>query len=487
MRGGLWIVVGGSDRGGIIVRAGPELSSKQEEERLSYGAIIEAAAVAGERLQYSLLAGSGPREGWISTRLKSKDLVVPVVPDVVAGKMPAELADQRPEMTFYAISDVHAERKENMAWVQALPRTPNSTLLVAGDLGVSLHQVDAALRSFKEKFDHVFYCYGNHETWCKVHVAADNAIASYGDSYEKLAALRDLCDSLGVITTARLIAGVWVVPVLGWYHSDWDVEPPLQAPPGQRLDREPPEAERFATDTHACKWGGVENGSRELAQRLDAENERWGVWPLPQELKDNLREPRGQRRHPVISFSHFLPRVELMPEKRFLFQPNLPKIVGSDFVRQRVRELEPDLHVFGHSHFPWDMTLDDGVRYRSWPLGTPEEQSRRIASIPTQEVEQWYPAAVFDSEGSHYRSGEPCWFSLMYTRIKREPESCHMASYVAAAYCKAAPVVPETIISPWGSLQPGDEEQRLRREKHFERSNGSVRKEVQRASISSGR
>lgn len=49
----------------------------------------------------------------------------------------------------------------------------------------------------------------------------------------------------------------------------------------------------------------------------------------------------------VISFSHFLPELQLMPEKRFLFTPNLTQIVGSDFIRKRVTALQPDLHVFG--------------------------------------------------------------------------------------------------------------------------------------------
>ena len=32
----------------------------------------------------------------------------------------------------------------------------------------------------------------------------------------------------------------------------------------------------------------------------------------------------------VISMSHFVPRIELVPEKRFLVSPQLPKVVGSD-------------------------------------------------------------------------------------------------------------------------------------------------------------
>ena len=35
---------------------------------------------------------------------------------------------------------------------------------------------------------------------------------------------------------------------------------------------------------------------------------------------------KGEGEVVVISFSHFLPRQELCPEKRFLIEPNLPKV-----------------------------------------------------------------------------------------------------------------------------------------------------------------
>jgi len=65
---------------------------------------------------------------------------------------------------------------------------------------------------------------------------------------------------------------------------------------------------------------------------------------------------------PLITFSHFLPRPELLPEKRFLTLPTLAKAVGSRFLNERVRRLSPDVHVFGHTHFGWDATIE-GVRY----------------------------------------------------------------------------------------------------------------------------
>jgi len=198
---------------------------------------------------------------------------------------------------------------------------------------------------------------------------------------------------------------------------------------------------------------------------MDAENELWGTWPLPKELMDDAQAGRQGRirRHPILSFSHFLPRIELMPEKRFLSQPNLPKIAGSDFVRRRVDSLQPDVHIFGHTHLPWDMRLE-GVRYRSWPLGSPMEQAMRIASIPTEKTERWHPLAVFDNYGTHYPEEQACWFSTMYRMMAREPESCEWAPYVAAEYCPQATIVQTTLA--FQPKMPETEADRLRQEKY---------------------
>lgn len=80
--GHVWRIVGGSSKEGIIVRLKREIGSPKEEERLSTGALVEQMDLAEERLQYRLLEGTGPKTGWISTRLKvkgsEKDLAVRV-------------------------------------------------------------------------------------------------------------------------------------------------------------------------------------------------------------------------------------------------------------------------------------------------------------------------------------------------------------------------------------------------------------------------
>jgi Icc-related predicted phosphoesterase len=63
----------------------------------------------------------------------------------------------------------------------------------------------------------------------------------------------------------------------------------------------------------------------------------------------------------VISFSHFLPRQELCPEKRFLIEPSLTKVIGSTPLRRQVDELRPSLHIFGHTHIPIDLRVE-GIR-----------------------------------------------------------------------------------------------------------------------------
>jgi len=76
MSGQNWEVVGGGDKGGILIREGEGLASAQTKDRLSTGAIVQELELKGERLYYLLLQGTGPVIGWASIKLKDKDLLV---------------------------------------------------------------------------------------------------------------------------------------------------------------------------------------------------------------------------------------------------------------------------------------------------------------------------------------------------------------------------------------------------------------------------
>lgn len=57
-------------------------------------------------------------------------------------------------------------------------------------------------------------------------------------------------------------------------------------------------------------------------------------------------------------FHHFQACVQaLLPEKRYLFYPNLAKAAGSVPLAKRLQALQPDVHIFGHTHFSWDTHL----------------------------------------------------------------------------------------------------------------------------------
>lgn len=56
---------------------------------------------------------------------------------------------------------------------------------------------------------------------------------------------------------------------------------------------------------------------------------------------------------------------DLLPEKRWLHFPNLAKACGSDYLRMRVHKLRPKCHIYGHTHFTGDITID-GTRYVQW-------------------------------------------------------------------------------------------------------------------------
>lgn len=185
---------------------------------------------------------------------------------------------------------------------------------------------------------------------------------------------RALCSELGVRTQPACVGcggGVWVVPLFAWYHSSFDTEPDIEGWAGI------PPIEDAMMDFQVCRWperlGGAQAGlTTALAEHFDALNEPSAAAEVAgaadgvpggegggggvgtggdvrgqlswAEVVAGCAAARAAGR-PVVSFSHFLPRLELLPEKRFLFLPTLAKAVGSAFLGERVRALRPHVHV----------------------------------------------------------------------------------------------------------------------------------------------
>ena len=183
--------------------------------------------------------------------------------------------------------------------------------------------------------------------------------------------------------------GVVIFPLLSWYHSGWDKEPEITHPDYLDVEEAIPFARKWG-DFSMCSWPddivmqedfcSTVNDNTALAKAFAAVNEPFLPQPEPSTSIDNLvgstltndlqelRSPLVNDGDTVISFSHFLPRQELCPEKRFLLEPLLAKVIGSDFLEEQIRRLKPDLHLFGHTHIGIDLELE-GIRYVQWPKG----------------------------------------------------------------------------------------------------------------------
>jgi len=73
--GDVFEVVGGSSKGGIIVRTGKETTSAEVPERLSTGSLVKALEFDAGRVHFEIVEGSGPKSGWVSTHFHDKVLL----------------------------------------------------------------------------------------------------------------------------------------------------------------------------------------------------------------------------------------------------------------------------------------------------------------------------------------------------------------------------------------------------------------------------
>lgn len=318
------------------------------------------------------------------------------------------------EMTIrrlYAMSDVHADYKENLKWIHSLAENGDrymyDGIIVSGDVSDRMEVLREVLTLLSSSFRVVFFTPGNHELWVRRERVEEDDIPI--NSVQKLQWLLGLCDELGVQTRPTLLRlsaslpneipssnvnSVWVAPVLSWYHSSFDTEPDI---PNITL----PSPRNVMTDFRLCiwpdGWDPDQDGDEAVARNMDHWNDHWSQWSqFIQKLNHGTEE---ETTADILSFSHFLPRLELCPEKRMLFYPNLPKAVGSRFLQQRIQRLSAPqehidtthtqqqqrkrrqhLHVFGHTHFGWDQTIQ-GIRYIQAAVAYPREWQDRPNSL----------------------------------------------------------------------------------------------------------
>jgi predicted phosphodiesterase len=244
-------------------------------------------------------------------------------------------------MRVFALSDIHVDYDVNAKWVADLSSVDfrEDILVLAGDVTDSLSLLDWCLTTLAKRFRKVLFVPGNHDLW----VVRDERGKNSLQKFQEVAAVVESSGGSMQLFSDR---GVSIVPLFGWYDYSF----------GQPSE----ELKSIWMDYHACRWpAGFQE--QDVAAHFAASNR----------IHENLGGDK------VITFSHFLPRIDLMPQyipssKRLLYP-----ILGSNMLERQLRLVNPSIHVYGHSHVNRNVEID-GVFYVNNAFGYPSET--RIAS-----------------------------------------------------------------------------------------------------------
>ncbi|MCX4783643.1 metallophosphoesterase family protein [Streptomyces sp. NBC_01264] len=259
--------------------------------------------------------------------------------------------------SLLAVSDLHVRYEENRAIVESLrPSSEEDWLLVAGDVGEHMADIEWALSTLAGRFRKVVWAPGNHELW----TPPDDPVQARGVArYE---ALVQLCRSLGV-TTPEDPYPVWrgaggpavIVPLFLLY--DYSFRRPDVRTTEEAL-RRAADAGVVATDEfllHPDPYPSVGDWCRarlrRTADRLDA---------LPADL-------------PTVLVSHF-PLVREPTE--VLHYPDFALWCGTEATADWPVRYRAAAVVYGHLHIP-RLIRKQGIPHYEVSLGYPREWRRR--------------------------------------------------------------------------------------------------------------
>lgn len=279
-------------------------------------------------------------------------------------------------MRVFALSDIHTDFPDNMRWIRDLSSSDytEDALILAGDIAHHPAVLERTFDILLPKYARICFVPGNHDLW----VRESDGINSLTRFEDVLAT----CSSMGIcsspIRAGGSRRGTWIVPLFSWYTR------PEGGSDSLCLEKrgEDPTLEAWS-DNHFIRWPDLG----------DANN--------PTEYFLRLNQPSLGRDYdaPIISFSHFLPRADLIRaagnEKR---RPdpyegfNFSRVAGSKLLDDQIRELGSVIHVYGHQHRNRDRVHND-VRYVSYCLGYAQE--RLMGYLPNVTDE---PMVVWDSE-----------------------------------------------------------------------------------------
>jgi predicted MPP superfamily phosphohydrolase len=283
------------------------------------------------------------------------------------------LPSTSPARRIFAISDLHVDYKENLNLMMSLSAAEygNDVLIVAGDVSDNPATLEKCLSSLVEAFHKVFFVPGNHELWVSRSKKTEAELKGF-NSVIKFDFIMALCGQLGISTEPQRITSrngtVYIVPLFSWYIG------PEDPSEGTLYVEKNPERDRthdMWNDFFLCHWPEAVQ-QQGIAHYFLSLNEK--------ALQLNYDAP-------VISFSHFLPRRNLIFKyldwrQRLgkLVDPlpefNFTRVAGCEQLDQQLRTIGAKLHVYGHQHRDRHRE-EDGVVYVSHCLGYPRERLHR--------------------------------------------------------------------------------------------------------------
>lgn len=344
---------------------------------------------------------------------------------------------------IYVISDLHTDNSANLDWLvkrcsnQIVKNTPgkNDCLIIAGDISHEFSKLEETLSIIiKELGCHIFFIWGNHEAWIG---GAEMDSLGISTSLQKIIEVKDLCQRMGVHTSLELVGSnnenpVFLLPIESWYDATLSLEgcedlcSAFNSWPWVDFLRC-----EWPTENELRKMCQFYNESQSIVDDYIVRNTRriplgLSKWFALQNIKtisnlqniynellvectcddsESVKTKFSKKIPGIISFSHFLPNQQTLPDwkdpKNCNFQRHewldhpvpevsakFAKVAGSVLIDDQIRSILSSnkqkskvkhLHIFGHSHRPKDF-VHNGIRYVHNPLGKPKEREMKMIS-----------------------------------------------------------------------------------------------------------
>jgi len=240
-------------------------------------------------------------------------------------------------LRIFTISDIHVDFDVNWQWVNHLScyDYKEDILILAGDVTHTIPLFIKTLKCLKERFLEVLYVPGNHDLW----VRRNDGI----HSLEKLQLIMQIANDNDIRMEPFYHPLLAIIPLFGWY--DYSFSQPS------------PEILLTWADYIACLWPEGYDENR-ITQHFIKMNESF----LTNEKDSQF----------IISFSHFLPRIDIMPAYIPLKKRTLYSVLGTTMLEKQIRKLGSNIHVYGHSHVN-NQVVRDNVIYVNNAFGYPYE------------------------------------------------------------------------------------------------------------------